>query len=55
MVTIDARAAWSGDNRECAKLYRQWRNTFNGSFAAIRSHYGWTRPAMVKALRIGRI
>lgn len=52
--TIDARAAWHGDNRECAKLYRQFATVFKGRFAAIRAHYGWKRMAMLSALRIGR-
>jgi len=52
--TIDARAAWAGNRNECGRLYRQWRDCFAGSFAALRRYYGWTRPAMVQALRIGQ-
>lgn len=54
MITIDARAAWSGDRRECLKLYKQFTGYFDGRFGAIRAHYGWTREAMLAALRIGR-
>lgn len=52
--TIDARAAWLGDNRECAKLYRQFAIVFKGRFSLIQAHYGWTREAMLAALRTGR-
>ena len=52
--TIDARGAWAGDRDECKKLYRQWCDCFNGSFAAIRQHYKWKRESMVRALRIGQ-
>lgn len=52
--TIDARAAWGGDTQECRRLYRQFRDAFNGSFAAIQRHYGWRRAPMVQALRIGK-
>lgn len=52
--TIDARAAWQGDSSECRRLYRQFSECFGGSFARIRAHYRWTRPAMVTALRAGR-
>lgn len=52
--SIDARAVWRGDASECGRLYRQFAGPFLGSFAAIRDYYGWTRPAMVAALRAGR-
>lgn len=54
MLTIDARAAWNGEKRECVKLYNQFIGPFCGRFAAIRAYYGWNRRAMVQALRIGR-
>jgi hypothetical protein len=54
MMTIDARAAWGGGVPECRRLYRQFAGPFGGRFRAIRKHYGWTRAAMVRALRIGR-
>lgn len=48
---IDARAAWCGDPAECRKLYRVFARQ---GFAATRRAYGWTRAAMVRALRRGR-
>lgn len=52
--TIDARSAWSGDRQECARLYRQFVERFDGNFSAIRRYYGWKRAAMVQALRAGK-
>lgn len=52
--TICARTAWSGNSAECRRLYRQYQSYFSGSFAAIRAYYGWTRKAMLNALRQGR-
>ena len=52
--TIDARAAWLGDREECARLYRQFVERFEGNFNAIRRYYGWKRSAMVLALRAGQ-
>lgn len=54
MHSIDARAVWTGDTKECRRLYRQFATTFGGKFAAIRSYYGWRRAAMLRALRAGR-
>lgn len=54
MHSIDARAVWTGDTQECRRLYRQFETTFGGSFAAIRSYYGWKRASMLRALRQGR-
>lgn len=48
---IDARAAWRGDPAECRKLYRIFAQQ---GFAATRRAYGWTRAAMVRALRVGK-
>lgn len=48
---VDARAAWRGDPAECIKLYRIFTQQ---GFAATRRAYGWTRAAMVRALRRGR-
>lgn len=53
--TIDARAAWTGDVLECRKLYRQFSSYFRGDFRAICTYYGWTREAMVAALRCGKL
>ena len=54
MHTIDARATWRGDAKECARLYRQFATTFRGNFNAIKRYYGWTRISMLVALRRGR-
>jgi hypothetical protein len=48
---IDARAAWRGDPAECRKLYRIFEQQ---GFAATRRAYGWTRAAMLRALRVGK-
>ena len=53
-LQIDARAIWSGEVHHCRRLYRIFAEYFGGDFGAIRRYYRWTRPAMVKALRIGR-
>lgn len=50
-MTIDARAVWVGDARECRKLYKQFSGAFGGNFWAIRKHYGWKRASMLKALK----
>lgn len=52
--SIDARAAWLGDARECHKLYLQFAGVFGGRFTLIRQYYGWKRGSMLRALRIGR-
>ena len=52
--SIDARNAWRGDVRECARLYRQFRDYFRGNFYKICKHYGWKRRAMLSALRLGK-
>ena len=48
---IDARAAWRDDPAQCLLLYRVYRSH---GFAATRRAYGWTRPAMLRALRAGK-
>jgi len=48
---IDARAAWRDDPAQCMLLYRVYRSH---GFAATRRAYGWTRAAMVRALRVGK-
>ncbi|MEQ9416645.1 MAG: hypothetical protein RJQ08_03780 [Salinisphaeraceae bacterium] len=51
---INADAVFRNDNRECAKLYRQFCQDFGGSLARIRAYYRWRRAPLVRALRIGR-
>lgn len=53
--SIDARAAWHGQQHECNQLYRQFVHNFGGSFKRITAYYGWKPAAMLKALRQGRI
>lgn len=54
-MEIEASAVWHGNQRECEKLYLQFARHFGGSFTAIRRHYGWTKRAMLDALRQGRV
>jgi len=48
---IDARAAWRDDPAQCRALYDAF--CVHG-FAATRRAYGWTRAAMLRALRVGK-
>jgi len=52
--SIDARSAWQGDARECARLYRQFAGPFLGKFSAMRRYYGWPRAVLAQALRCGK-
>lgn len=51
---ICARSVWAGDIQECRRLYHQFANYFDGSFAGICSYYGWKRAPMLHALRQGK-
>lgn len=53
--TIDARAVWTGDVRECERLYRQFVKYFHGNFFTICRYYGWKRASMAQALRTGKL
>lgn len=52
--TIDARAVWFGDGRECRRLYCQFTGYFRGRFKSMCAYYGWKPAAMLRALRLGR-
>lgn len=51
---IDARAVWQGDEKECARLYRQFCTAFGANFYRIREYYGFKRASMLLALRRGK-
>lgn len=52
--TIDARALWTGDPKECARFYWQFVHDFGGCYTRLAGYYRGTRESNIKALRIGR-